>query len=599
MYLSHFGLNEKPFKISSDPKFLWLSDKHREALATLTYGILDNKGFLLLTGDVGTGKTTLINTLINSITDQAIVAVVSDPGLSKLEFYNYLANEFKIKGKFTDKATFLFHFRHFLNEAHIQQKKVLLIIDEAQRLEHDLLEDIRLLSNIEQQQIKLLNIFLIGQNDFNDTLLKIENRAIRQRISLNYHINPLLEHETELYIRHRLKMAGGFQDIFDANAIKEIHFYTKGFPRLINILCDHALLTGYVRERQGIGPDIIRECVKELRIMPAKMNYTPEEPSIEIETAPSEINPLKEAKEGAKQVKLHAERSRKTYAKKASPKHSYKWAQITSLLLIAVASIFFGLYIYGSEPSIVKERITAYFQNVHSNLNIQYPPVTQKTAAARIHDQGQASIPKPQPEEPATPITMAIPVETMKEKKQIKPLSLVENTHPAEKNSAGGSAPVPQVVKTPEMEPQSNGANKKPEEQKRMNPEDQAFYSRAMAGHRLPIPFVRNSNDLSTGSYKQLAIVTEILKAFPEATIDIKGYSDSTGTGQYNKNLSQFRANIVKSYFLGNGIEEKRIVSTGMGMVNPLMSNETVEGRKANRRVEIQLRFSQGKEASQ
>ena len=124
---------------------------------------------------------------------------------------------------------------------------MLLIIDEAQRLDHELLEDIRLLSNIEHQQVKLLNIFLIGQNDFNDTLLKIENRAIRQRISLNYHINPLQATETELYVRHRLKMAGAFQDIFGQDAYNEIHYYTKGFPRLINILCDHALLTGYVR----------------------------------------------------------------------------------------------------------------------------------------------------------------------------------------------------------------------------------------------------------------------------------------------------------------------------------------------------------------
>ncbi len=201
MYLSHYNLIANPFQISADPKFLWLGEKHKEALATLKYGIIDNKGFLLLTGDVGTGKTTLINALVNSLGDNIIVAKVTDPELEKQEFFNFIANAFNFKKIFQDKGTFLVHLSNFLHFAYTKNKKVLLIIDEAQRLSHSLLEEIRLLSNIEKQDTKLINIFFIGQNEFNDILLKEKNRALRQRITLNYNINPFI-HKTPFNIEH-------------------------------------------------------------------------------------------------------------------------------------------------------------------------------------------------------------------------------------------------------------------------------------------------------------------------------------------------------------------------------------------------------------
>ena len=148
MYLSYYDLASKPFQISTDPKFLWLGEKHKEALATLRYGVWDNKGFLLLTGDVGTGKTTLINALINNIKGKVIVATVPDPGLEKMDFFNYIANAFKIKKVFQSKGSFLIYFKYFLLHVYKKKGKVLLIIDEAQRLNQELLEEILLLSNI-------------------------------------------------------------------------------------------------------------------------------------------------------------------------------------------------------------------------------------------------------------------------------------------------------------------------------------------------------------------------------------------------------------------------------------------------------------------
>ena len=168
MYLSYYNLHTKPFQISTDPKFLWLGEKHKEALAALKYGIIDNKGFVLLTGDVGTGKTTLIHALINMLGEDVIVANISDPGLNIMDLYAFIAHAFGLNGKFRTKAEFLFCLKDFLDTSYKNGKIVLLIIDEAQRLRDDLLEEIRLISNIEKQDTKLINIFFVGQPEFND-----------------------------------------------------------------------------------------------------------------------------------------------------------------------------------------------------------------------------------------------------------------------------------------------------------------------------------------------------------------------------------------------------------------------------------------------
>jgi general secretion pathway protein A len=266
MYLSHYNLASKPFQMSTDPGFLWLGEKHKEALATLRYSIIENKGILALTGDVGTGKTTLINALIQSLGDDTLVATIYDPSLRLIEFYNIICNAFNIEKTFNGKGEFLIYFKWFLKEVRAQNKKVLLIIDESQRMNNELLEEIRLLSNLEDEYIRLLNIFFVGQNEFIDTLKEYKNRALRQRIALNYHIKPLTLNETEDYIRHRLEIAGAKTHIFSSGAIQEVFSFSSGYPRLINIICDHALLTGYVREIPVITQDIIKECNEELQI---------------------------------------------------------------------------------------------------------------------------------------------------------------------------------------------------------------------------------------------------------------------------------------------------------------------------------------------
>lgn len=277
MYLKFYRLNAKPFQITTDPRFLWLGEKHAEALATLKYGILEDKGFLLLTGDVGTGKTALIKQLIKNINVSAIVATIPDPGLDPIDFFNLLSEEFHMDRQFASKGDFLIRFKQFLLKAYSSEKKVLLIIDEAQRLHHELLEQIRLLSNIELEHRKLINIFFVGQTEFNQTLMEEHNKAVRQRITVHHHIEPLAEAETLQYIEHRLKVAGSRGEIFTHDAMRRIHVFSSGVPRLINIICDHALLTGYASGQSRIDVGMIRECEKELRL--PEIRATPAAPT--------------------------------------------------------------------------------------------------------------------------------------------------------------------------------------------------------------------------------------------------------------------------------------------------------------------------------
>jgi general secretion pathway protein A len=333
MYLSHFGLKKMPFSISPDPDLLWLGEKHSEALASLKYGIYENKGFLALTGNVGTGKTALVNRLIGEIDLPTLIATIPDPGLNSIDFFNLLAYEFKLGERFNSKGEFLINFKNFLYQAHASDQKVLLIIDEAQRLNHELLEQIRLLSNIELESRKLINIFFVGQSEFNKILMMEQNKATRQRIAVRYHLEPLSEKETVQYIRHRLKLVGSSKEIFQPKAIKTIYQICRGYPRIINILCDRCLLTGFSMESFSIGRSIVMESAKELQI-------------------PTVGNNLQHNKQGYPPKKITR------VVKKTASKRSGK-IKVTAVLSIIFAWCAVGYFFYESK----------YGNLISSNLN--------------------------------------------------------------------------------------------------------------------------------------------------------------------------------------------------------------------------------------
>ncbi len=266
MYHQHFGLNRSPFSIEPDPDFLWLGEKHQEGLSVLRYGILENKGFLLLTGDIGTGKTVLIRSLLAGLPGDVTAATIQDPSLTLLDFFNILSHELGMASTIDGKADFLVKFKKFVRHVYASQKSLLVIIDEAQRLTHEMLDEIRVLSNIDIDNRKLINIFFVGQIEFNQILTDPCNIALRQRISVSYHLVSLNHEETAAYIRHRLKVAGTEKELFIPEAVHEIFKFSNGTPRLINILCDRALVTGFSRDLNSVSPEMIRECAKELDI---------------------------------------------------------------------------------------------------------------------------------------------------------------------------------------------------------------------------------------------------------------------------------------------------------------------------------------------
>jgi len=264
MYLDYFGFKHGPFEMTPDPSFLLLTETHREALAHLKYGIDSDKGFVLLTGEVGTGKTTLLQALIAGIADEAVWLCMTNPAMTPSEFRTYLSKKLEL-GCSNDKGDFLIAMEHFLQVLSDHGKKFVLIVDEAQQCSSALLEEIRLLSNTATTSRKLLTVLLVGQPELMDVISRDEARPLRQRIGLKYEIRRLDNDETHNYIKHRLTVAGGRTNgLFSSDVTKTIHQVTKGYPRVINSLCDHALITAYAEEKHHITPQMVKQCASDL-----------------------------------------------------------------------------------------------------------------------------------------------------------------------------------------------------------------------------------------------------------------------------------------------------------------------------------------------
>ncbi|GAB6908961.1 ExeA2 [Desulfosarcina cetonica] len=513
MYLDFYKLRIKPFQISTDPKFLWLGEKHKEALAVLKYGILDNKGFLLLTGDVGTGKTTLLNALIQSLDENVLVAMVTDPGLAKMDFFNFVADSFEMDKSFKSKGDFLIYLRNYLFDLHGQNKQALLIIDEAQHLSPKMLEEVRLLSNIEKHNTKLINIFFVGQSEFNEIILRPKNRAIRQRITINYNIASLSESETSDYIRFRLGVAGSDNALFTPRAIKEIFRFSNGYPRLINIICDQALLTGYVKEKTKIDEKIVIECAEELKIPHGfsidKNSATPEAAETVEHRSDKPAVPLN----SAPHVNAHDQ-----------PPPTRSFSRPLLIVLLALMVFWIGLvsvYLFSQKSTTVRPVI------------VESPPLTQGDEDQPTATTDQNRIAQ-QRQSPSNPSSL--------NKENNQDARVAPDDTPA-------SAAVP--------------ADTKPVE--KTEPPVELSQIKQTYGDNPTVYFGFNSNDLEPEAYPLLQMVARFCAQNPQVTLTLKGYSDSSGALSYNLKLSDFRANMVKSYLVGRGVKATQIKTLALG----------------------------------
>ncbi|MCF6246213.1 MAG: AAA family ATPase [Desulfobacula sp.] len=613
MYTSFYNLKRKPFQISSDPDFMWFGEKHKEALATLKYGILDNKGFLLLTGDVGTGKTTLINSLIQSLSNDVICTSVPDPGLEKMDFFNYIAEAFGMEQEFSTKGKFIVHFRKFLLQANENNKKVLLIIDEAQLLTQEMLEEIRLLSNIEKVDAKLINIFFVGQNEFNEILNREQNRAVRQRLTLNYNIDPLTPDETAEYIKHRLAVAGTTHMIFDESATQEVFMYSGGFPRRINVICDHSLLSGYVNDHKIINNSIVSECAIELKIPAHIQNrdlngfaaYHERKPPPKIPSRQTIIPP-----------KQYIEKTQQ-YVEEPHRKKDSKVLGRVILFLFLILTLFAWFFLFPQDLRYSTDILNKNFSTLKYNISRlipepylsffskksdEVPPrdevpnlpnnkieqiVTQGgNPAGEIFDKKKTTNKIINTDSVTDAVTEIHPIQDDFLKKTIKTkirdsedtnksVSVLENEEQTQSKSnlqfhQINEAASPQAItNTLKIEPQIKKILPLPDD-------------------KVIIRFQYNTNDFTEEGFKKLALYSDILAMHPEASILVSGYTDSAGYQKYNRKLSEFRANIVKSFLMGRGIKNEQVEIRGLGSKNPIESNDTAWGRTMNRRVEIE-----------
>src|SRR6201996_4676166 len=267
MYTAFFGLNEKPFAITPDPRYLFLSERHAEALAHLLYGITEAGGFIQLTGEVGTGKTTVVRSLLAQTPQHAEIALILNPRMTAPEFLLTICEELGIG--VPDAATeslkdLVDILSGYLLRAHAGGRRVVVVVDEAQNLAPTVLEQVRLLTNLETNTRKLLQIILIGQPELRELLARNELRQLAQRITGRYHLNPLTQEETAAYVRHRLRVAGATSDIFAPGALAEVHRLATGVPRVINVVCDRALLGAYSLDRHRVTGTLVRNAASEV-----------------------------------------------------------------------------------------------------------------------------------------------------------------------------------------------------------------------------------------------------------------------------------------------------------------------------------------------
>ncbi len=267
MYKEHFGLKENPFSIAPDPRYLFLSEGHREALAHLEYGMRGGGGgFVLLTGEVGTGKTTVCRHLLEKIPDDTEVSFILNPKVTVEELLAGICDELGIdypKGNRSVKV-FVDRINGFLLDAHGKGRQTILLIEEAQNLGADVLEQLRLLTNLETNRAKLLQIIMIGQPELREMISRPELRQLSQRVTARYHLGPLTVDEVSAYVAHRLSVAGGPAGLFPPATIRKIFGMTGGVPRLINVLCDRALLGAYVEGGQSVGRATLRRAAREV-----------------------------------------------------------------------------------------------------------------------------------------------------------------------------------------------------------------------------------------------------------------------------------------------------------------------------------------------
>ncbi|WP_457578025.1 AAA family ATPase [Desulfomarina sp.] len=585
MYNSQYKFESKPFELRPDPAFLWLGEKYKEVLSTLRYGILANKGFLLLTGSGGMGKTTLINSLVEGLGDDVECAIIPDPRLDRLDFYNEIAAGFGMNTLFSSKVQFLIQFSHFLHKAHDEKKKTLLLIDDCHLLSQDMLEELRLLSNIEKADAKLINIFFIGEPQFNEVLVRQKNKAVRQRLTLKLKLLPLNVNETGEYIQHRLCAAGGVEKIFSTKAIQLIYKHSRGVPRYINVLCEYSLQAGAARGKKSVDHRLIKECVQRL--------------DLSVDASPDQVDlklfDRKNQNSNFQRDTFVIERNNglPTMSGVSVENESGKrgWLLLLPLLFLACSFVYYFYpqnnvaHTVGKEkkqerPVVLQESLvkvtTSPAASVLKSRNLE---INEKKAAALKHAiLSNAYREKPEAGGEAYQAVVESRSETVDESVGITrvedQISTVDEEAVAKKEENSRAE-----VKAPaEKLPESKEVVGQPE--KDIPP---------MEPVKIILPLRPNSLQLTRQAKREFVRFVKKLRKYPGAQVLVKGYVSSDTDSPENRALSDKRAEAVGRLLMKYGIDREQLEIRGMGISDPIADNKTGVGRRKNRRVEIEV----------
>lgn len=589
MYTSFYNLDKKPFEKNPDPSFLWLGEKHQEAFSTLLYGIHENKGFLLLTGAAGTGKTILVKTLVESLDKDVEWAVVADPIMERVEFYNAIARGFKIDKPFTSKVQFLIQFSHFLHKANEENKKVLLLIDDCHLLSQEMLEDLRLLSNIEKADVKLINIFFVGQPGFGDMLLQPKNRAVQQRLTLKSKLDSFDVDETDNYIRHRLKVAGTEEKLFSAKAVQAIHQFSLGIAGRINAICAHALVRGSAKAVQTIDNKIIEACVQESG-----------------ETFPYEESIPKPGEKMPSSGSI------------LENDNQYGWLKYG--LGVFVLLIVGGYFWFSTQQSLDSgQEVTAEIADVpvvkavspavvvlEQNTSVTDGKKAAELKSAILEKAYSGNGPKEDAKDlpagevlaeeaaPTAGVQQQVEADVAKIETAAGPevsgqqidlkQDLEQEKDQLADNSAGDASVLQNEVPERTIEVPVAVPLLKRQEKVVIDPLKTVA---PLEPRRIILGLRPNSLKLTNVAQRELNSFVKKLKLYPRATVYVKGFVSAKSNSPENIKLSEDRALSVQKLMLAKGIEVERMEVVGMGNKEPIASNNTSEGRRKNRRVEV------------
>lgn len=556
MYTSFYNLDSRPFRTQPDPSFLWLGEKHKEALTALRYGVLENKGFLLLTGEAGIGKTTLVNVLTERVAGDVVSAAISDPNLERLDFYNAIAKGFKIDRTFSSKVEFLIQFSSFLHKTYDENKKVLLSVDDCHRLSQDMLEELRLLSNIEKENAKLINILFVGRPQFNEMLVQPANSAVRQRLALKCEMAPLTGTETAEYIQHRLTIAGSEAELFTARAVQVIHRYARGIPRLINIVCDHAMVAGSVQGRRTLDHKVVEGCLQRLNL--------PDNPG------PNDFEDLVDEKSH-----MHHFRGRFTSDPSAAAStvtgfnlesdRRWGWLKYALGLVLVATTGFYLLLPAEKSGEIVRQ---------NSGTVALQPPANDMVQAGP--DKSESAVDDPAPEKATgQPATLEVA-----QAGGTEGLALSANDSSGASGMEMKSADAVEAI-SPQPEPQTTPTMVAAPEKSLPVPFAPMEPAKVVLGLR------PNSLELTGEAAGEYHNFVEKLKGYPQARLLVKGFVSAKSNSPENIRLSEERAMAVRKLLVESGIEPVRIEVQGLGNQDPIASNDTSAGRTKNRRVEV------------